>query len=105
MGNILKEIKDQVALEYDWVDWICFLSDCPEYEKDVVINEVAIRYAQHVKSKQDFTATDTLSLRRRILELEGMITKIVDCLCDHKSTMQDINAVTIEAKSLIKKGK
>lgn len=58
----LKEIKEEVALEYDWVDWICFLSDCPEYEKDFVINEVARRYAIEVAKESLKNASENANI-------------------------------------------
>lgn len=52
----IEQIKDDVAFEYDWVDWICFLNDCGNYEKDVAIDVVIKRYAaqfQDIIKKQD----------------------------------------------------
>lgn len=42
---ILQEIKDQVAFENDWIDWVCFKSDCDITDIEIVTDIVAKRFA------------------------------------------------------------
>lgn len=45
---ILQEIKDQVAFENDWIDWVCFKADCDITDIEIVTDIVAKRFAIEV---------------------------------------------------------
>lgn len=44
----LKEIKDEVAFEYDWIDFVCFKADCDITDVEIVYDEIVKRYAKEV---------------------------------------------------------
>ncbi|QQT43332.1 Uncharacterised protein [Sphingobacterium multivorum] len=44
----LQDIKDEVALENDWIDWVCFKADCDITDIDIIMDIVAKRFALEV---------------------------------------------------------
>lgn len=54
----LQEIKDEVAFEYDWIDFVCFKADCDITDIEIVYDEIAKRYAKEVAKQALINASE-----------------------------------------------
>ncbi|HBW80753.1 MAG TPA: hypothetical protein DEF78_11780 [Sphingobacterium sp.] len=59
---ILQEIKDQVAFENDWIDWVCFKADCDITDIEIVTDIVAKRFAIEVAKEALNNAADNAKI-------------------------------------------
>lgn len=64
--EILQEIKDQVALENDWIDWVCFKANCDITDIEIITDIVAKRFAVEMAKEALRNAADNVELKQSI---------------------------------------
>lgn len=99
MEKTIEQIKEDVARGHGYPNWIDFINDQPNYNVELIMNEVAIRYAQQFKDQNDLLYKQISELDSRCRDLQILLSKLYNS--DGWLTQEDHKKI----QSLINKSK